>query len=746
MANKLEASDRSEMLLNISRRVARDESIEEIIATIIEVTTWELKAERGSLFLNDSATNELYTRFAQGTNLREIRIHNKSGIAGSVFQSGVGEIIHDAYSDDRFNSAVDQQTGYTTKNILCAPVKTLNGVTIGSAEVLNKKSGRFTKKDLELLEAMTEQASIALQSAQFVEQMQKNRNEEKKLLDVVSEVTAEIDLPTMLSKVMGEATKMLNADRSSIFLNDPKTNELWLQIGDGLESTQIRFPNHLGIAGTVFTSGETINIPHAYADLRFNPDFDKQTGYFTRSILCVPIINKDRVILGVTQVLNKRGGPFTEEDEQRLKAFTAQISVGLENAQLFADVQNMKNYNDSILQSAASGVITLDEDEKIITCNEAGLRILNITESEILQKPAVDFFIGENEWLMERINKVQDEQQTDTFVDVSYQTDDQTLSLNGTVAPLISMDEKKLGVMVMLEDISTEKRMKSTMSRYMDPGLADQLLEGDDNLGGEEKKATILFSDVRGFTTITEQLGAQGTVQLLNDYFTIMVDSITNQGGMLDKFIGDAIMAAFGLPFSTDDDEDRALRASIDMITNLWEWNEVRAENGLPPIDMGIGLNTDTVVSGNIGSPKRMDYTVIGDGVNLAARLESACKQYAARILVSEFTHSNLKGVYRSREIDRVIVKGKTEPVGVYEVLDFHTADTFPNIMEVLNYFKDGLEKYRVGDWDPAIKSFKEGQRLNPKDYITEMYIERCQSLKADPPKDWDGVWVMTSK
>ena len=707
MTNNSESSDRAEMLLNISRRVAHDESIEDIIASIIEVTTWELKAERGSLFLNDAATNELYTRYAQGNNLREIRIHNKSGIAGSVFQSGAGEIIHDAYSDERFNSAVDQQTGYTTKNILCAPVKTLNGVVIGSAEVLNKKSGRFTKKDLELLEAMTEQASIALQSAQFVEQMQKNREEERKLLDVVSEVTAEIDLPTMLSKVMGEATKMLNADRSSIFLNDPKTNELWLQIGDGLESTQIRFPNHLGIAGTVFTSGETINIPHAYADLRFNPDFDKQTGYFTRSILCVPIINKDRVILGVTQVLNKRGGPFTEEDEQRLKAFTAQISVGLENAQLFADVQNMKNYNDSILQSAASGVITLDEDEKIITCNDAGLRILNITEQEILQKQAVDFFVGENEWLMERITKVQEEQQTDTFVDASYQSGDETLSLNGTVAPLISTDEKKLGVMVMLEDISTEKRMKSTMSRYMDPGLADQLMEGNDNLGGEEKKATILFSDVRGFTTITEQLGAQGTVQLLNDYFSIMVDSITNQGGMLDKFIGDAIMAAFGLPFTTDDDEDRALRASIEMITNLWEWNKVRAGNGLPPVDMGIGLNTDTVVSGNIGSPKRMDYTVIGDGVNLAARLESACKQYAARILVSEFTHSNLKGVYRSREIDKVIVKGKTEPVGIYEVLDFHTSETFPNVMEVLNYFKDGLEKYRIGDWDPAIKSFK---------------------------------------
>ena len=156
MANKSDSSDRAEMLLNISRRVAQDQSIEDIIASIIEVTTWELKAERGSLFLNDATTNELYTRYAQGANLREIRIHNKSGIAGSVFQSGVGEIIHDAYSDERFNSAVDQQTGYTTKNILCAPVKTLNGVVIGSAEVLNKISGRFTKKDLELLEAITD--------------------------------------------------------------------------------------------------------------------------------------------------------------------------------------------------------------------------------------------------------------------------------------------------------------------------------------------------------------------------------------------------------------------------------------------------------------------------------------------------------------------------------------------------------------------------------------------------------------
>lgn len=746
-SSELKRLKKAEMLLNISRRLATIESVEEIISTLVELTTWELGAERGTLFLNDEQTGELYSRFAQGIHHREIRLLNDSGIAGAVFQSGKGEIIQNAYDDKRFNRAIDEQTGFETKSILCVPVKTLKGECIGAAQVLNKKSGRFTQDDMELLEAMTEQSSVALQGIQFVERIQKTREEEMKFLDVVSEVTSEIDLSLMLQKVMHEATSMLKADRSSLFLNDEKTNELWMQVGEGLAATQIRFPNHLGIAGTVYSSGETINIPHAYADLRFNPSFDKQTGYFTRSILCVPIVNKDGKSIGVTQILNKRGGPFTSEDEHRLKAFTAQIAVGLENAQLFSDVQNMKNYNDSILESMSSGVITLDEDGKIVTCNAAGLNILKIRSEDILEKSAEEYFVGANEWVMEHIKKVEEDQDPETLMDASLQVGEETLSVNATIAPLKSAEEKKLGIMLMIEDISSEKRMKSTMSRYMDPGLAAQLMEGgEDLLGGQDKPATILFSDVRSFTTLTEELGPQGTVLMLNEYFTIMVDCITKQGGMLDKFIGDAIMAAFGIPLSHDDDPDRAMRASIDMISSLWRWNIERVAKSQMPIDMGIGLNTGNIVSGNIGSPKRMDYTMIGDGVNLAARLESACKQYKARILISEFTQAALKGVYRSREVDKVIVQGKTEPVGVFEVLDFHNDETFPNVMEVLNYFKDGIGKYRNGDWDPAIKSFREAEKLNPDDFVSKMYVERCLALKKKKPKDWDGVWVMTSK
>ncbi|MEQ8664227.1 MAG: GAF domain-containing protein [Rhodospirillales bacterium] len=737
-----------EVLLNVSRRVAAVDSLDEILRTLVEITTDELDADRGTLFLNDPLTDELYSRVAQGSFQREIRILNDSGVAGAVFQTGEGLTIDDAYADDRFNHTVDQATGYKTKTIVAAPVRTVKGEVIGVIQILNKNNNQlFTQDDLELLEAMTTQAAVALQSRQYVERMQKTREQEMHFLDLVSDVTSELELGTLLQRVMSEATRMLNADRSTLFMNDEKSNELFSRVAMGDSVGEIRLPNHLGIAGTVFSTGETVNIPYAYADLRFNPAFDKKTGYFTRSILCVPIVNKKGKVIGVTQALNKRGGPFTEEDESRLKAFTAQVSIALENAKLFDDVQNMKNYNESMLESMSNGVITTDEDGKVVTCNAAGLRILKVGLKDILGKTIQEFFADDNEWVNEWVDKVEEHQEIEDLMDAELMVGGETISVNAHFLPLLSTEGNKLGTMIMLEDISSEKRMKSTMSRYMDPGLADQLMEGgDDFLGGKSMEATVLFSDVRSFTTITETLGPQGTVKMLNEYFTLMVDCIGDQGGMLDKFIGDAIMAAFGIPVPFEDSEDRGVRAGINMIRSLWEWNKKREAEGQMPIDMGLGLNTDSVVSGNIGSPKRMDFTMIGDGVNLAARLESACKQYHARILISEFTKAKLKGTYRLRDVDLVIVKGKTKPVGVYEVLDYHDETTFPNLMDTVNYFNEGVKHYRHGDWDKAIKQFNEALKANDTDRLSQTYIERCEHLKAEPPENWNGVWVMTSK
>ena len=751
----------TEMLLSVTQKIAGLKNLSEILWTLIEMTTNELGADRGSLFLNDPLTGELYSRVAQGELTREIRILNTTGIAGAIFQNAEGEIIHDAYVDDRFNKSIDEQTGYVTKNIVCAPVRTVRNDVIGVIQILNKKKGRFTKEDLEIVEAITSQAAVSLQNAQGVEEMVKAREKEMQFLDIVSDVTAEIELGSLLQRVMVEATRMLNADRSTLFLNDEKTDELFSRVAMGDGIGEIRLPNSAGIAGAVFQSRETVNIPYAYADLRFNPGFDKQTGYFTRSILCVPITNKDGKCIGCTQALNKKGGGFTDEDESRLKAFTQQVAIALENAKLFEDVAKERAYNHSMLTSMSNAVITINDEGKIITCNKAGLKILKVRTSDIIGKTSEEFFTNGRSWILEKIKEceesLEDNILMDTEFEVGSEEDDnlETVSANVSFLPLENQDpdgrmdqsDSHLGTLIMVEDISDEKRMKSTMSRYIDPGIADQLLgDGTDIMGGQESVATLLFSDVRGFTTITETLGAQGTVSLLNEYFDIMVEAISEQGGMVDKFIGDAIMAAFGIPVGHDDDEDRGVRAGINMIARLWEWNVEREKEGKMPVDMGLGLNTDNIVAGNIGASKRMDYTMIGDGVNLAARLESACKQYSARILISDFTYQKLKGTYQVRYIDDVVVKGKTEPVGVREVLDYHNKDSFPNLMDTVNHFNEAREHYRSGNWDKATRSFKECLKANPEDKLSKTYIERCAILKKENPKDWDGVWVMTSK
>jgi adenylate cyclase len=527
---------------------------------------------------------------------------------------------------------------------------------------------------------------------------------------------------------------------------------LFSRVAMGASVGEIRMPHHLGIAGAVFTSGKTINIPYAYADLRFNPAFDKRTGYFTRSILCVPIVNKAGKTIGVTQVLNRMNGPFTTDDEARLKAFTAQLAISLESARLFDQVQQVRNYNESMLQSMTNGVITLSDTGAVVTCNAAGLRILRTSPGEILNKKAEEYFTGPNAWVLDRIKVVEQTLQNDSVVDAQLVAGAETMSVNLTSQPLMSTDDKgvvkKIGTMLMIEDVSSEKRMKSTMSRYMDPRLADQLMAGgEDALGGKSATVTVLFSDVRNFTGITEELGAHGTVRLLNEYFTIMVECIQKRGGMLDKFIGDAIMAAFGLPLPHGDDEDRAVMTTISMIEELRVWNAERIANGKKPVDIGIGLNTDNVVSGNIGSPRRMDYTIIGDGVNLASRLESACKQYGARILISEMTYKRLKGTYRVREVDHVVVKGKSEAVGVYEVLDYHTDETFPNLSDFLQCYKGGLAHYRKQEWDKATAALSEALQMNPNDKLSQIYSERALYMKANPPgDDWNGVWVLKSK
>jgi adenylate cyclase len=743
-----------EWLLWVLTQVSSQDGLDMQLRTVVDYAREAVGATRGSLFMFDDSTNELYTRIADGMYRREIRISSEAGVAGSVYTTGQPSIVLDASKDPRFLAEVDKETGFVTTDMLAVPVRTLRGNVIGVAQMLNKMEGHFDKRDLTLMEALTQNVAIVLHGSTQLEASVMRRKQESEMLDVVSEASTEIHLGPLLNRIIGTVSRMLNCERSTLFLNDPKTKFLYTEVGQGLGVTRIRFPNHMGIAGAVFTTSKTINIPYAYADLRFNPSFDRQTGFFTRSILCVPVVNKKGEVIGVTQALNKIGGVFTDEDEQRLRAFTAQIAIALENAKLFDDVQTVKNYNESMLESMSNGVLTVDDKGNFGAVNAAAQKILRKRGSDLIGTPASAFFVEENQWVADSLARVQSTGMQDIVMDAEILVKGsregevpEKMSVNLTVQTLKNNKQENIGNLMLIEDISSEKRVKATMARYMDPALADKLIAGGEEiLGGTSSEATVLFSDIRSFTTLTEQLGPQGTVALLNEYFTLMVDCITHEGGMLDKFIGDAIMAVFGTPFPHDDDEDRSVRAGIEMLRSLNRFNEERALKGLMAVDMGLGINTDNIVSGNIGSPKRMDYTVIGDGVNLASRLEGACKTYSAKMLISERTWKLLRGSYRCREVDWVIVKGKTEPVGIVEVLDWHTEESFPNVMDTIGLWKMGLDAYRSGNFSDAKRRFEETLKVNPKDKLCYTYIERCDDLMAEPPTDWDGIYTMKSK
>jgi adenylate cyclase len=584
-------------------------------------------------------------------------------------------------------------------------------------------------------------------------------------LKMSEELMGELQLDVLLQKIIQATIELLDAERGTLFLYDPRTDELWSRVASqgssagihgagsppGASSSiqEIRFPATVGIAGAVFTNGKPENISDPYADPRFNPEVDRHTGYRTRSILTTPISAKNGKRIGVTQVLNKRGGSFTTRDAERLAAFTTQIAIALENARLFDDVVQMKNFNDSILRSTSNGMITLDDDRQLTSANDATLAILQTRRETLVGHAAEEIFGGPNEWVIASLEKVSATGVTDVAVDTDLQlANGNVASANLTAVPLIDPANKSIGTMLILDDITREKRIKSTMSRYMSKEVADQLLEaGETLLGGKDQRVSILFSDIRNFTHVSEAIGARETVTMLNEYFAEMVDVVFRYGGILDKYIGDAIMALFGSPFARPDDADNAVAVANDMLVTLRALNQRRQETGRAPIDIGVGIATGQVVAGSIGSPKRMEYTAIGDSVNLASRLEGATKVYGVKILLSDSTAHDLQRPARLREIDLMRVKGKDQPVAIYEAMDHYTKEGFPVMDGVLEAYRCGLERYRSRDWRGGVQFFEAALALHAGDRPSQIYLERCRQFAAEPPpEDWNGVWILAEK
>ncbi len=292
-----------------------------------------------------------------------------------------------------------------------------------------------------------------------------------------------------------------------------------------------------------------------------------------------------------------------------------------------------------------------------------------------------------------------------------------------------------------------KQKIRGAFQYYLTASVINEMLKDPTKLklGGDKRNLTVLFSDIRGFTTISEKLSPEELVHLLNEYLTAMTDLVFKYDGLLDKYMGDAIMAVWGAPLDQPDHAERACRTALEMLEELRKLQNKWESEGRPRMDIGVGINTGDMVVGNMGSQMRFDYTVMGDSVNLGSRLEGINKEYGTSVVISEFTHEIIKDRFFCRELDSVRVKGKKLPVRIYELLgEQRDADRFARWCGI---FEQGLARYKEGRWDEAIALFRQVLNIKHGDPPSELYISRCESLKEHPPEgEWDGVFTMTRK
>jgi adenylate cyclase len=777
--------------------------LQEMLHSITLKTGELLGADRTTIFLLDEEKQELWSIVAEaeGDRSLEIRVPANKGIAGEVAtEKKVINIPFDFYDDPRsfFAQAQEKRTGYRTYTMLALPLLNERGQLVAVVQLLNKlKShinpyaslseridiGGFTSNDEQLFQEFAPSIRLILESSRsFYVATQKQRAAAALMKAVKSLSQSSLDLEDTLKRVMDEAKELMNADRSTLWLIDRDRQELWTKITQGDGSTkELRVPIGTGFAGKVAASGQTLNIPF---DLYEHPDsdtakkIDQQTSYRTCSLLCMPVFNADRELIGVTQLVNKKKSgdfsaynpsdwpkapecfqaSFDRNDEEFMEAFNIQAGVALQNAKLFATVKQQEQMQRDILRSLSNGVISTDKVGHIIAANESAKRLLGLEAQDRLEGKLITEIIRIKEgdfqkWCQDALSAAESKYRQQYYPDRTLLAgEDEQHSVNLSINTIADASDRNqiCGALVVMDDISDEKRLKSTMYRYMTQELAEELLKLDDaKLGGDRKEVSILFSDIRGYTTLTENLDAEEVVSMLNEYFESMVEAVFKYKGTLDKYIGDAIMAVYGSPLPLQEHAWMAVQTSLEMRHRLQEFNARRHAINKPCINIGIGINSDVVISGNIGSSKRMEFTAIGDGVNLSSRLESVSKQYGCDIIISDKTYYPCKDFVWARELDYIRVKGRNEPVAVYQLIGLQSDFISSEKLKLLEYYHKGRTHYLQRQFTFAQVEFNKVLEIDKNDKATLMHMKRCQYWLQKPPSDadWDdGVWTYQEK
>ncbi len=528
------------------------------------------------------------------------------------------------------------------------------------------------------LDTVVRRAELAASRAAALEH---ERDQYRALAHVAALINSSLDLTQVLNEVMDTIIELTGAERGYLMLRNEETGEMEFRIARNVDRETIdsaAFEVSRSILNRVAETGEAVVTTNAQEDARFQ-DAVSIVSYSLRSILCVPLIVKGEVT-GVIYTDNKiHAGLFTEETRDLLVAFANQAAVAIENARLFARVtatleaiSAMKNLQDNIFASIASGVITTDDLEHVTLINRRAQQILDLEDREQLVGlglrdilpmlgPRFDTMLAQILLAGQRLTGIEFETEVGRRGRVN-------LSMN--LSPLRDAYEHTQGVAIVLDDLTDIKRREAQIAgvrRYLPTEVVDGIRSAEElKLGGTRQVISILFADIRGFSTFSEQLVPEKLVEILNIYMTIASDAIHMQQGVIDKFMGDAVMALYNTPLRPQQDHAlRAVRTAAAMMADIRAYHQTAAAS--ERLQFGIGVHTGEAVVGNIGSPERLDYTAMGDSVNLAKRLQEVAKPM--QILLSDATYQAVKDYVVVSELEPIQVKGRTQYTKVYELV-----------------------------------------------------------------------------
>ena len=405
---------------------------------------------------------------------------------------------------------------------------------------------------------------------------------------------------------------------------------------------------------------------HKNAVLLDSIENDPILNFIQKNGLIGPIVS-DNNLKGIIIVANKESLSgyirFNKEDLRLFESLTKKVSLAYENIKLLDSLKKSTDLVDNIMSSITTGIVKIDLLGEIEYFNSAAQKVFKFDEANVLKNHYLIVFL-ENHKLISLIEKIENEQE------VIYENNLMVLDnesneheINITISPVFDNVNEYSGAVLAFEDLSDINLIKSTFKKYVSENIVDELLDSgrEIKLGGSKSEVCIMFCDIRGFTSMSEKMEPEDVVYLLNNYFQEMIDVVFKNNGTLDKIIGDELMVLYGVPIKSDNDCQKAVDTAIEMFSKLKEFNSKNVKNNLPELDIGVGINYGEVVSGNIGSTRQMNYTVIGDSVNLAARLCSHAEK--KQIVISDSTYQLLQMSNGFVKKDPINVKGKEKKI-----------------------------------------------------------------------------------